>query len=346
MDIDEFLETETDMHKEGGRKDLVEKQSSSFISGRSIEGKIEKVRDLIQQKKFKEAENIYYAVKEQYGTLAKRQQDERRKIHRQLTQINKELIVHLNKVKGEMEQKGMVITDLLMKARQYMQQGNIEKANQLYLEVRRIFKQMPEAFGERKMMLENQILMFYSQLVNEFNRKKYDQLLGKREEIMRHVEMASNYVRMGRVEDAKNEYQAINSLYNQLPEGFLYEKTIIYKRILTLYQLIEEGNIAGKATMPPVEAMPVSRPMVNKALSLDAPNPNTQGPHPEKVLPTAPKNAAKENKREAIMSRPKKEEKKGFFSFMKKDKETKQPKLSKEIKKSKEAEMDAPPLPM
>ena len=86
-------------------------------------------------------------------------------------EINKELLEHLDKARVELEQKTMIISDLLMKARQYMQQGNTDKANQLYLQVREIFKQIPDAFGERKMLLENQILTFYSQLVNEFNKR-------------------------------------------------------------------------------------------------------------------------------------------------------------------------------
>ncbi|PIN80316.1 hypothetical protein COV16_01040 [Candidatus Woesearchaeota archaeon CG10_big_fil_rev_8_21_14_0_10_34_8] len=306
MDIDEFLESEGHSIKEGGRNALVEKQSREFITGRSIEQQIQKIHEFIQQKRFNEAEKIYYVVKEHYTTLEKRQQEERRNVHRQLTEINKELIEHLNKVKSDMEQKGMVITDLLMKARDNMQKGNIEKANQLYLEVRRIFKQMPDAFGERKMMLENQILMFYSQLVNEFNRKKYDNLLGKRDEIMRHIEIATNNVRLGHIESAKREYHIINKLYNELPEGFLYEKTIIYKRILVLYQIVEEGKITAAAPMEPIltEQMP----------KITAAPLHMQKKHVHKKAEEKPENKKAEPKKEKI--------------------------------KEKKKEMDAPPLPI
>lgn len=244
MDIDEFLESEgSDEEKKPGRKSLVEKQSAEFITDLSIEQELDKIRELIQTKRYKDAEKIYFTVKEQYATLAKRQEDVRRKIHRDLMQINKELLEHLDKVKIEMEQKTLIISDLLMKARQYMQQGNTDKANQLYLQVREIFKQIPDAFGERKMMLENQILTFYSQLVNEFNKKNYGLLLQKRDEIVRHIEIATNFVNLGNVEESKKEYLLINKLYNELPEGFLYEKTLIYKLVLALHQTIDEGVI-------------------------------------------------------------------------------------------------------
>ena len=221
------------------------KQNKEKMGKAKIKKKIEGYEKQLEEhiKKFKEAEKIYFVVKEHYTTLAKRQEEERRKLHRELTAINKELITQLDVVKKDMDQKGMIIRDLLTKAQQFMQQGNIEKANQLYLEVRQIFRQIPDAFAEQKMMLENQILTFYSQLVNEFNRKKYDKLLEKRDEIMRHVEMATNLLRIGKIEQAKKEYNFINNLYNQLPEGFMYEKSIIYKRILALFQLAEEGGI-------------------------------------------------------------------------------------------------------
>lgn len=243
MDIDEFLESEGSPEEKGGRKELVEKQSAEFITDLSLEGQVAKIRELMQAKRYKDAEKVYFTVKEQYATLAKRQEEARRKIHRELTAINKELLEHLDKVKGEMEQRTMVINDLLSKAQQYMLQGNTEKANQLYLQVREIFKQIPDAFAERKMLIENQILTFYSQLVNEFNKKNYGVLLQKRDEIMRHVEIATNFVNLGKGPEARKTYATINKLYNELPEGFMYEKAIIYKRVLALHQFIEEGSM-------------------------------------------------------------------------------------------------------
>lgn len=242
MDIDEFLESEGSGEGKPGRKELVEKQAAEFISDSSLEVMLAKIRELMQARKYKDAEKIYFTVKEQYALLAKRQEEARRHVHRELMAINKELLEHLNKAKEEMGQKALIINDLLIKARQYMQKGDTEKANQLYTQVREIFKQIPDAFSEQKMLMENQILSFYSQLVNEFNKKNYGKLLEKRDEIMRHVEAATNDIRFNKIDHAKKEYAEINKLYNELPEGFLYEKTIIYKRILGLYQFIEEGT--------------------------------------------------------------------------------------------------------
>lgn len=331
MDIDEFLEAEGTEAEKGGRKELEAKQSAEFISDLSLEAQINKIRELIQAKKYKDAEKIYFMVKEQHAALAKRQEETRRKVHRELTAINKELLEHLDKARIDMEQKTMIISDLLVKARQYMQQGNTEKANQLYAEVREIFKQIPDAFVERKSQLENQILTFYSQLVNEFNKKNYAKLLEKREEIIRHIEIATNYVSLGNIEEAKKEYQNINRLYNELPEGFMYEKTVIYKRILALYQLTEEGKearpvaqLTGLQQQPPVVPFLPSQqeiPQVEKA----------------EEKPQTPAVTTANN---TVITPEKKEEKKGFFGFLKKGEEKIVAVQEKKIV------MDAPPLPV
>jgi len=342
MDIDEFLESEGSPEEKGGRKELVEKQSAEFITGLSLEGQVAKIRELMQAKRYKDAEKVYFTVKEQYATLAKRQEEARRKIHRELTAINKELLEHLDKVKGEMEQRTMVINDLLSKAQQYMLQGNTDKANQLYLQVREIFKQIPDAFAERKMLIENQILTFYSQLVNEFNKKNYGALLQKRDEIMRHVEIATNFVNLGKGPEAKKAYATINKLYNELPEGFMYEKAIIYKRVLALHQFIEEGSMrVGTGSMDAEFGSMDALPPVERTLATTNGSqrfePITEESEKKVEAPPAP-----------ISAEPAK--KKGLFGFFKREKgiqaapEPANQQIPVQLKQKKA--MDTPPLPM
>lgn len=340
MDIDEFLESESSPEEKGGRRELVEKQSSEFITDLSLEGQVAKIRELMQARKYKDAEKVYFTVKEQYATLAKRQEEARRKIHRELTAINKELLEHLDKVKGEIEQRTMIITDLLSKAQQYMLQGNTEKANQLYLQVREIFKQFPDAFAERKMLIENQILTFYSQLVNEFNKKNYGTLLQKRDEIMRHVEIATNFVNLGKGPEAKKAYVIINKLYNELPEGFMYEKAIIYKRILALHQLIEEGSMRigsiGAEMGMPIESLPPVESMPATTVGRIAEVPSFSSD--EKAIETPPAPIAAEPVK-----------KKGIFSFFKKGIKAAPepaPLPQTSVQPRQKKAMDTPPLPM
>lgn len=311
MDIDEFLETESSEEGKPGRKELVQKQAAEFISDASLDSQLAKIRELIQAKKYKDAEKIYFAVKEQYTVLTKRQEEARKRVHRELMAINKELLEHLHAAKNDMDQKVLILNDLLAKARQYMQQGDTDKANQLYIEVREIFRNIPDAFAEQKMLIENQILGFYSQLTNESNKKNYGKLLEKRDEIVRHIEIATNDVHLNNVEHAKKEYQEVNKLYNELPDGFLYEKTLIYKRILALYQLIEEGVYAEVEKPAPLQTVP-------------------QIAVQEKSVQTQQKPA---------------EEKKPFFNFLKKGQKPEQKQQPVAVQEKKRV-MDTPPLPI
>jgi tetratricopeptide (TPR) repeat protein len=330
MDIDEFLETESGDEGKPGRKELVEKQSAEFISDASLDSQLAKIRELMNAKKYKDAEKVYFAVKEQYSLLARRQEEARKRLHRELMAINKELLEHLNAAKIDMDQKALIINDLLAKARQYMQQGNTDKANQLYIEVREIFKNIPDAFAEQKMLMENQILMFYSQLTNESNKKNYGKLLEKRDEIVRHIEIAMNDVHLNNIDHAKKEYQTVNTLYNELPEGFLYEKTLIYKRILALYQLIEEGTYIEKEIEKPAPVQLVSSLQIEQKKPKMEQKPIIQEKPAQKISQMQQKAAA---------------EKKSFFGFMKKEQRTEQ-KIQPVAVQEKKRVMDAPPLPL
>ncbi len=352
MDIDEFLNTEAEKHK-----DLVSK-GAEYFTDKTIEDQIIKVKELIRKKDFKEAEKVYFAVKDNFANLAKKQEEEKRKLHREINEINIELLESLNSLKLEMDKKTEIIKGLLAKAREGLKTGEVKKANQLYLEVRGVFKELPDAFAERKMEMENEILAFYSTLVNAFNKKSFDVLTKKTEEIHDHIDNSLGYIKDRKMDLAKKEFYEINRLYNELPDGFLYEKSILYKKILRLHKLIDMGveGAAGeiniqKPTAPGEPAKIDTPPKKEEAPKIDAPpkeapkidSPPKPGEAPKIDSPPKPGEAPK------IDAPPKKAEdapkKKGFFGFLKK-----KPKEEKKIdtlpkQKEEKKEMDAPPSP-
>ena len=223
MDIDEFLSTEAEKSEQMSGKGPKE----DFYTDRSIFEQIDRIKDLIKQKDFKEAERVYYVVKESYANLAHQQEQERSKMHREITAINKQLMDNLATLKSEVDKQSEIILQLLTRAKEYMAQGDLKKANSLYIEIRQIFKVLPDTF--------------YGNLVNEFNKEAYKHLRAKELDINKHIKAALDYVKQGKIEPAKKEYSIINQLYTELPDGFLYEKTMIYKRILELFKLAESG---------------------------------------------------------------------------------------------------------
>lgn len=334
MDIDEFLSTEAEKAEEGKGKGAPKAET---FADRTILEQIDKIKDLIKQRNFKEAERVYYVVKESYANLAKQQENERKKMHREITAINKQLMDNLTMLKSDVDKKAQIILQLLEKAKEYMRTGELKKANSLYIELRQVFKQLPDAFAEKKMALENEILAFYGQLVNEFNKRAYQHLQDKEKDINHHIKLAVQYVKAGKVDLAKKEYTLINQLYTELPDGFLYEKTMIYKKILELFKLAESGAAGLKGEemgLPAAEITSKEMPELGLGAAPKAPSHSSAGaPSSEESAPAPPPSAGPEKpatKETVDAPTPgeapapvEKEEKKSFFKRMFKKKEKK-----------------------
>lgn len=340
MDIDQFLESEAVKERE-------QQETSGpgeFTTNRTIEEQIIKIKELIKQRNFIEAEKIYLFVKAHYATLEQKQGEERRALHQKLCEVNKELIESLNAMRQELEKRTNIIRQLLEKAKEYMTKGDMQRANKIYLETREMFKTLPEVFSEKKAELENEITYFYGQLVNHFHQKNYTTLTEKGKQIGNHITTAVGYLNMGDVEAAKREYDIIYQLYTELPEGYLYEKTMIYNQILTLHRLTESGEKTER--------------VMNEAASFE---------NQKKIQKTAFSPQEKKISKDLSLVPAiqeiggEKKEKRKLFSFLKRGKKTaaetatapqealvigieKKISLKKELE-LKEPELEAPPLP-
>src|SRR3989338_7696641 len=114
MDIDEFLE----MEAEADKGKTAPHQQTDIYTDKTIEEQIRKIRELIKTKKFKDAEKLYYVVKGSYVNLIKKQDDERKQLHRELSDINKEILDSLTLLRDDVDKKTVIIKDLLIKAQE------------------------------------------------------------------------------------------------------------------------------------------------------------------------------------------------------------------------------------
>lgn len=367
MDIDEFLEAEVGKGNGGSLQKSAAAEAGEFLSNQSIEEQIRQIRELVRQRKFGEAEQIYLLVKSHYATLERKQSDERKTLHRSLTEVNRELIESLTQMKAEVEKKGSVINQLIVKAKELIVQGDMYKANKIYLEIKEMFKAMPEAFTERKAELENEIVVFYSHLVREFNKQTYSKIVERGRQIELHILTALEYLNQGNLDAAKKEYEVIYQFYTALPEGFIYEKTMIYNQILALHKLAETGVKSDDAkqelfAMKAALSASTTLKQVNKR-SVDNAVQYVNSSIPSLVTPSlfagkeqfnpvekkqVSLNAVKTSLKPAVM-----QEKKSFFSFLKKQKrgvasvET-IPNIEERIRVKPDAaitKLDSPPLP-
>ena len=378
MDIDEFLEAEAGK----SQTNIQSSDPENFITNRSIEDQLLQIRELIKQRKYIDAEKIYLIVKEHYANLEKQQVDERKTLHRQLCLVNKELIESLHEMKGELEKRTTIIRQLLSKAKEFMIMGDMHKANKIYLEVREMFKVLPEAFSEKKAELENEIVYFYSQMVSHFHKKNYSKLTAKGKLIEKHILTALGFLNIGDLDAGKKEYDQIYLLYTELPEGYLYEKSMIYNQILTLHRLTESGlktddakreliamqkQLEETPKIPNItESVSTRGIKVEEKEEVNIPLPEVQklekSKNPkEKKVPEFVFNKKEEVKSEAMdeapplpkeeSKQPEEKKKRPFLSFLRKEKTeekveaTEQSNIEQSISGKKDAEADIPPLP-
>jgi hypothetical protein len=251
MDIDEFLEKETKNLKEMGPKakimDTYVAKDITF-QNKNITIEITNLKQLMKDGRFGDAGKLYFSVRKRYSDLIRQQLEEKHQIFVELSNINKDLIENLNILRIDMDKKASMIKDLITKGLEHLSHEDLTPANQIYLQIREIFRVLPDAFPEKKLLLENDVLTYYSSLMNKANSNSREKLLEKSQEINNMIAQAFDLVNKNNLEDATKMYNEINKKYNELPQGFLYEKSLLYQKIEMVY---EKSKVAQEITEIP-----------------------------------------------------------------------------------------------
>jgi len=240
MEIDEFLEMEKDkMEKAPGPKVIIKPEEKLAAKGQTMEDLIDQIRLFVQKRNFKQAGMLYLVLKEQYNELTKSQLEEKHFIHDELEDINKKLIEIMEQEIQNMNRQEAAIKELLQKAEAYLKKWQVEEANNLYKEIKILFNKLPAVLDEKKYRLENEILNFYSRLTVSLTAKRIEEF----ERIKGLLENASKEalkaVERKDIQYARKLYVNMNNLFNSLPEGFVYEKILLYRKILEIYKETE-----------------------------------------------------------------------------------------------------------
>ncbi len=242
MDIDEFLEKETkNLGNAGPKAKILDTYMTKDINyqNKNIIIEINNIKSLMKENKFGEAGRLYFTVRKKYADLMRQQLEEKHTIYLELSKINQELINYLNQQRLELDKKGGMIKQLIAKGNERLKNAEMNTANQIYLQIREMFRQLPDSFPEKKLLIENEVLQYYSELMKKINSNTRENLLEKSQDINEMITRAFDLVNQKKIEDATKLYNEINKKYNQLPSGFLYERSLLYQKILKLYQATE-----------------------------------------------------------------------------------------------------------
>lgn len=252
MDIDSFLDGESK-----GEEKPEENLSPAPMpeSGEmSMSDHISKIRELMNQKKYEEAEREYVHAKEAFAELTRKQAEEQHKIYQELEKINMDMVNGLSVLRQETEQNLHIVKELMDKIADHMTRNELDQANKLYEQVDAIFKKLPDIFPDKKLMLEQDIARLHLSLASKTNTQSTQDFNNKYGQIRNLLGFAFEHVRKGNSAEANNMYQQINKLYEDLPKGFLYEKAMLYQQILKLYKSLHPGAIKEEAPAPEAQA--------------------------------------------------------------------------------------------
>jgi len=262
MDIDEFLNQET---KEGERKESASGQSPPSPEAPQgsekraqhpgdLASEITEIRNLLGQKRFEEAYSRYLQAKERFAELTKKQHEEQKRIYNELEEINRQMVEGLTNLKQETSRKIEVIRQLIAKADEHQENNRMDAANQLFEQIEALFGSLQEVLPDEKLRLEHEIASLHVKLASRRNMAASADFRSKFNTIGSMVQYAFENIRQGDIDKAVQLYQRINSMYGELPKGFLYEKAVLYQKILKLFNEvshIQEGSTVESGDKKP-----------------------------------------------------------------------------------------------
>lgn len=247
MDIDEFLDGELKNNKgtKRGATEATNKSSNSFGVGNSeteLFKQINSVKEMIHNNHNLEGVNrMFFSLKDKYVAIAKKQKQENRYIIQELETMNKEIVQLLHNEKEKLNIKILSIMDLLKKAQMFLANKQINQANNTYIEIKELIKQIPDIFIEKKRTVQNQALQFYIQLTEEVNKISFISLKKRINEITIMIKAVYKEILNNNRDQLEPLYKKINIEYSRLPEGYADEKIRIYGEILHLFKCIYLG---------------------------------------------------------------------------------------------------------
>ncbi len=246
MDIDDFLNKEAVGADEKGRSEAssaTSSQAPGIPQGR-VQGKpdaegllseIIEIHKLLEAKGFEEGYARYVKAKENFAELTRRQHQEQNRIYNELEDINRKMVEGLNNLKLETSKKIEVIRQLIARANDHQENNRVDNANQLFEQIVELFKSLQDILPDEKLRLEHEIASLHVRLASRKNMAANADFRGKFNTISSMVAYALKSINDGDVDKAVQLYQRINSMYGELPDGFLYEKAVLYQKILKLF---------------------------------------------------------------------------------------------------------------
>jgi len=249
-----FLQAEIDIENQlldAYKELLVAKEKNSNLKMeaivRKINGMVAQAEGLISKNDPVEASKIYLRIGEEFKRIPDGFIVEKSIVEDKVLELGeKTLSKEKDFFQDEMLKKSENIVNSLKVAKKYIQNNQMDLANELFLEISKTFNTLPSGFLKQKGEIHNQILNVYKGILMSSDakllenmgdsvKKKYDDLLKMIVTFHKHLEMMELHL-------LEPNYDYIIRMYDQLPHGFVSKNNSIrteiqkLKKIMGLYQ--------------------------------------------------------------------------------------------------------------
>ncbi|MGM5482731.1 MAG: hypothetical protein ACQESF_04685, partial [Nanobdellota archaeon] len=319
MDIDEFLDKEAS--NLSGSSQVVNKSSGGGKGPQDNENlldQLETAKGQLRQNNITSALKEFEYLKSRYTDMTKKQLSENRYIFNELIKINQEIITKIDAQRSEFEKRKQTAKKLLNDGHWRFNNGELETAYKIYIELNEIIKNTPDLFHEEKNSLSYEATAFASILFPKMQERSNALFEKQKDIILQEIDKAYNQLQQNNGELPKETYDNINKQFNKLPEGHIYEKTILHNDILKLFK---SSFLSGETTSLVNQMLKQQQGFANSVLGKghkapEALNPQTAQKQENNLQTEKPqaKEESKETTKEKIKPIDNKPEAKGFFN--------------------------------
>ncbi|MBI5389609.1 hypothetical protein HZB01_04490 [Candidatus Woesearchaeota archaeon] len=222
--------------------DSGEKKEITTHDRRNITGikfLLEEAYEHLQKREFEQAKDKYAQIRKVYQELPNSYLEEGHDINQKLVKLNKDLATTMESVFAEeVHDKYDKILELLEIAGNCIKENKVNAAAVTYNEIKKLYASLPNAFIEKKIELQNQILEVYHELITKFDQVSASQIKGKSKEIEGLIAQAKGYLKEGKLHLAIKTYHTISAIVEKLPHGFMEKKIELETKVLELNKLL------------------------------------------------------------------------------------------------------------
>ena len=275
MDIDEFLDRELADLGLGDRRDKINasKEEGDILSVS------DKIRPELGKGGLEQAEQEYMQL---WGMLVQQKLKWNRELYDQLNSLSRQVSSSLGQSFDEVKRKANHIYSLISRARGALKEGKKDLPMKLYAEMQETNDSIPAVFFEEKKAIQEQIILFYRELVNATDNELSRRISNITNQIFSLVASIDNLLRAGNIEEASSAYMKCTDLFSQIPEGFLKARSSIGMRLLDIYRILSiQGEISSLQSQLGPRPQPVLQRTQPRAYPKMYQRPVARAPEPE-----------------------------------------------------------------